>query len=274
MHALDAGVEMFFDQRLGQSGAGDDFAPAPREKGHGGRLLVAGKIGLEKPIARANRAGLLDGATQRIGGKSRHVLPGRIAGRVAARQVNVIAFDMRCQLDQFAIAAGRLGRFAQYVRRRHHPMSEETGLGERRQRKARRADDGFAGKRRRDSARMVHDRGAAAVRSDERGFRRRQRNVVVALRVDSVDPKRTDDAQGNFDRADEVLDVAAIGGEIGEAAGIGNPAAILVGGGGCILENPPSTADGQLARRPHHPHRRLACPLRLDRKPFARLLRR
>lgn len=65
-----------------------------------------------------------------MGGDGDHVLTGRIAGRIGADQIDMVALDMGGDIDQLAVARGGLRGGAQPVLGVHDPQHEPPRVGQ------------------------------------------------------------------------------------------------------------------------------------------------
>ena len=173
-------------------------------------LLVAGHVRLDVPRASRDRRVLDDVAADGFRRDRRHVLTGRIAGLELEPEVDVVSLDGELHVHELPVPRG-LGRDGpERFHAPRRPRDERRRLRQRVERKPRRTADALVQHERRAAARLGHELRAARVGGDERRFARRERHVEIPVRMYTVDPQRTREPHGNFDGADEVLDVAGV----------------------------------------------------------------
>jgi hypothetical protein len=113
------------------------------------------------------------------------------------------------------------------------------------------SDDALVEQRRADPARPRGGQRAAPVGRHKRRLGRRHRHVEIAMGVEPVDPERPDDANGDFHRADEILDIGAVAAGIGHGVRIGDGGPVGVTGGvRQLLPIPVHRGHGRPANRP------------------------
>jgi hypothetical protein len=141
------------------------------------------------------------------GGLTRHVLAGGIARGVIEAGVEQVADGVLLDLDECADARRGVRRTLDVIESLDQPLAEAAGLprvGEHEHRRPlhRRLDDG-----RLHASALGDDAHAAAMACHQRAFRRRQRNVEIALRMLAVNAERAGEADRHLRHPDEVLDV-------------------------------------------------------------------
>ena len=204
------------------------------------RLLVAGQVGLDEVVAGPHGAVLLDVLADGFRRQRHHVLAGGIRGEEVEVEEDVVALDGDAQVVELAEPRGALGGRAEVLHVFGGPEDEQAGLAQVVEREPRSAADAFVEEDGRAATGLGEQMTPSAVRGDERRLGRRQGHVVVAAGVQTVDPQRASQADGNLDGADEVFDVLLEALLAGQCVGIEQFAPVV----GRHAEHVPAPLDG------------------------------
>ena len=137
-----------------------------------------------------------------------HVLPGRISGGVVEAQVSQRADRVLLDLDQLPDAGGRLGGGGDLVVVLGEPHAEFARLERIVEHEHRRSLHAVVDHRCPHATGLAEQPHAPVVTGHERALGGRQRDVVVARRMLTVDSQRSGKTDRNLRDADEVFDIA------------------------------------------------------------------